>query len=122
MPIVIAEKKRFQGHIRPEALNKETVIIEIPGESDDYIVEGYIDLRELQEGDEVGICEYIAVDGSTPSAFICVTFRGRQEQPVIRFHTKTLLSNMLYKVVLKQLYGYLREIYYGFIVEVMGTA
>jgi len=120
MPVIIASKEKVQGYIKIHALNTDVVVYESRGASDDYLVEGYIDLREMSSEDTVTICEYIAVDGVVESPFLCVTFKGKQEEPVLRFHTKTLLSNMIYKVVIKQLYGYLIGIYYGFIKEVMG--
>lgn len=122
MPIVISEKKKFTGSIKASGLNVETVVIEIPGEVDDYLVEGYIDLREMKETDSVTICEKIAVDGVVESSFICATFSGKQGNPVIRFHTKTLLSTMKYKVIYYHTAGYIFPIYYGFIEEVMGVA
>ena len=85
------------------------------------MVEGYIDLREMESGDVVTVCEKIAVDGVVESSFLCVQFSGKQEQPVIRFHTKTLLSTMKYKVMYYHVAGYVFPIYYGFIKEVLGV-
>ena len=122
MPIVVASKSKVQGYIKLPSLNTDVVVFQAGKESDDYMVEGYIDLREMGTGDTVGICEKIAVDGVVESAFLCVELSGKQDEPVLRFHTKTLLSNMIYKVIVKQLYGYLIGIYYGFIKQVLGTA
>jgi len=122
VPVVIAEKRTFVDSVTPSDLNVETTVVELGPESDDYIVEGYIDLRELSEGDTVRVCEYIAVDGSTYSVFICQEFSGPLSEPVIRFHSKTLLASMKYRVTITQTGGTLRTFYYAFIEEIMGTA
>ena len=121
-PIVIASKTPYSGTVTPSDLNVETTVIEITGESDDYIVEGYLDLSQLQSGDEVVVREYIAVDGTNYRLFLKATFSGVQEQPIVRFHAKTLLKNMKYKVTITQTQGTLRSFPYGFIKEVMGSA
>jgi len=122
MVVVIASKRKHQGYVTPSYLGQDVVIFEVVSEIDDYLVEGYLDLRELQDTDKVVVCEEIAVDGVNYSAYACLEFAGKQDNPVVRFHTKTLLSTMKYRVRLYQPEGYLRTFYYGFIVEVMGTA
>jgi len=122
MPIIIADKKRYSGSVSPSDLNVETTVIEVGPESDDYVVEGYIDLSQLQSGDAVTVCEYIAVDGENYQRFICADFSGPVENPVIRFHSKTLLSSMKYRVTVTQTQGTLRSFPYGFIKMVMGSA
>ena len=122
MPVVIASKTPYSGAVTPSDLNVETTVVEMGPESDDYIVEGYLDLSQLQSGDSVTVCEYIAVDGENYQKFLCVDFDGPVSEPVIRFHAKTLLSNMLYKVTITQKSGTLRSFPYGFIKEVMGTS
>jgi hypothetical protein len=107
--------------VTPDALNAETVVVDIPAQSDDYLVEGYIDLSALASGDTVVIREYIAVDGVNYKTFATVTFSGPVSDPVIRFHTKTLLAGMPYRVTVTQTSGTLRSFPYGFIVEVLGT-
>jgi len=120
MPVVIASKTPYSGTVTPSDLNVETTVVEMG--CDDYIVEGYLDLSQLQSGDSVTVCEYIAVDGENYQKFLCVDFDGPVSEPVIRFHAKTLLSNMLYKVTITQKSGILRSFPYGFIKEVMGTS
>ena len=122
MPVVIADKKTFSGSVTPSDIGVETTIIELGPESDDYMVEGYIDLSQLQGGDAVTICEYIAVDGQNYRRFACVDFSGPVDDPVIRFHTKTFLSHMKYRVTIMQTQGTLRSFPYGFIEMVMGSA
>jgi len=121
MPVVIQSKNRFSGSVSPSDLNVETTVVEVGPESDDFIVEGYIDLSQLQSGDAVTVCEYIAVDGQNYQKFICTDFEGPLENPVIRFHSKTLLASMKYKVTVTQTQGTLRSFPYGFIELIMTT-
>jgi hypothetical protein len=121
MPVVVASKSRYSGTVTPSALNTETTVVEIVAQSDDYMVEGYIDLSQLASGDVVEVREYIAVDGVNYQPFNKVSYSGPVECPVIRFHTKTLLYNMLYKVTIIQSQGTIRSFPYGFILEVLGV-
>jgi len=122
MPIVVASKSKSQGYVKIPSLGTSVIVFKAGKESDDYMVEGYIDVRELNTGDRIKVCETIAVDGVVDSVFLCVELSDKQAEPVLRFHTKTLLANMIYKVIIEQLYGYLIGIYYGFIKQVLGTA
>ncbi|MEM0261492.1 MAG: hypothetical protein QW733_02070 [Desulfurococcaceae archaeon] len=122
MTIIIQSKTRYSGTVTPSALNTETIVVDIPVQADDYMVEGYLDLSQLQSGDTVVVTEYISVDGVNYQRFAQVTYSNAQSEPIIRFHSKTLLSNMLYRVTIKQSAGTLRSFPYGFIVLVMGSA
>jgi hypothetical protein len=86
------------------------------------MVEGYLDLSALQTGDGLIVKEYISVDGQNYWTFLTVTYSGPVSDPIIRFHTKTLLYNMLYKVTINQTSGSAtRSFPYGFIQELLGT-
>jgi hypothetical protein len=119
VPVVVEFKARHYGVASPPTLDTETTVVEIPGAEEDYIVEGYIDLSQLQSGDAVEIREYIAVDGANYRPFVVLTVYGPVSEPVVRFHAKTLLYNMKYKVTIIQRSGTLRSFPYGFIQEVM---
>ena len=121
MPVVVASKTRYYGLAVPSALNEEVAVVEIEPQADDYIVEGYIDLSQLVEGDEVVLREYIAVDGSSPRKFLEASFTGPVSEPVVRFHSKTILYFSSYKVTLTQVSGTLRSFPYAFVLEVLGT-
>jgi hypothetical protein len=121
MPIVVDSKTRYSGTVSPPALNTETTVLEITGASDDYIVEGYIDLSALASGDAVEVREYIAVDGVNYKLYARVTYSGPVSEPAIRFHAKTLLYSMKYKVTIIQSRGTIRNFPYSFIQEVLGT-
>jgi len=122
VPVVVASKTRLYGSVTPPALNVEATVVEIGAQEDDYIVEGYIDLSPLSEGDMVEVREYVAVDGVNYRLFLRVAFTGPVPEPVIRFHAKTLLGFMKYKVAIVQTAGSIRSLPYGFVLEVLGTA
>ena len=121
MPIVIASKTEYTGTVSPSALNTETTVIEITAQSDTYIVEGWIDLSQLQSGDTVVINIYVAVDGTNYRTYATVTYSGSVSNPIIRIHSMQLCKNMKFKVTITQTSGTLRSFPYGFVLEVMGT-
>jgi hypothetical protein len=122
MPVVIARKLRHAGTVTLQALNAETAVVDVPAQPDDYIVEGYVDASALEPGDSITIREYIAVDGKNLRAFNTVVLDGPTPEPVIRFHTKTLLSHMSYRIAITQTAGTPKGFPYAFIVELMSTA
>jgi len=122
MPVIIASKTRYTGAATPSALNAETTVVEITAQSDDYIVEGYIDLGNLASGDAVTVREYIALDGANYRTYATVSYSGAVSDPIIRFHAKTLPNTARYRVTITQTAGALRSFPYAFILEVMGTA
>jgi hypothetical protein len=121
MPVIIASKTRYLGTVSPPALNTETTVVEITAQSDDYIVEGWIDLGALASGDTVTIRVYVAVDGTNYRLYASFSFSGPVSNPIIRFHSMQLCYNMKYKVTITQTSGTLRSFPYGFLLEVLGT-
>jgi hypothetical protein len=121
MPVVVASKSRYSGAVTPSALNTETTVVEIGAQSDDYMVEGHVDLGALASGDAVTIKEYIAVDGTNYRTFATAAYSGPVSDPIVRFHAKQLLYSMKYKVTVTQTSGTLRSFPYGFLLEVLGT-
>jgi hypothetical protein len=121
MPIVVMEKYDYSGTVTPSAINTPVTVVETGPQSDDYIVEGYIDVSGLQAGDALEIREWVAVDGANYQLFLRTTLSGPASEPVIRFHAKTLLASMKYKVEIVQTSGTPRSFPYGFIVEVLST-
>jgi hypothetical protein len=122
MPIVVASKTRYVGSVTPAGLNVETTVVELGPESDDFMVEGYLSLRNLVSGDTVVLREYIAVDGVNYDLFLPpVTYNGPVDAPVIRFHMKLLTYNMKYKVTITQTSGTVRSFPYAFTKEVQGS-
>jgi hypothetical protein len=122
MPVIIASKSRYVGNVTPPAKGVETTVIEINPQQDDYIVEGYLDLRNLAPADILQVTEYMAVDGANYGPFLIATFFGSQRQPIVRIHSKMLAYNMKYKLTVTQQEGSLKTIPYAIIVEVLGTA
>jgi hypothetical protein len=121
MPVVISNKSRYAGIAQLSQLNQETTVVELGPFSDDWMVEGYIDLSGLQSGDTVKVKEYVALDGANYILLYSATVTGPATEPAVRFHTKTLLSTMKYKVTVTQTSGTARNTPYYFLVEVMGT-
>ena len=115
MPVRIASRTIYSGYASPSALNTETIVVDIPAQSEFYIVEGYIDLSALGAGDTVTITEYMSVDGVNLVPFLRVTYSGPVSEPVIRFHTKTFKNG--YRVTITQTAGTLRQFPYWFIME-----
>lgn len=102
-------------------MNQEVTVVELGPFSDDWMVEGYIDVSQLASGDVLEIREYIALDGSNYRLFLQTQIAGPATEPAIRFHTKTLHANMKYKVTVTQTAGMPRNVPYYFIVETMGA-
>ncbi len=121
MTIVVATKNDFVGTVSLTALNTETTVVEITGATDDYLIEGWLDISALATGDTLVITEYVAIDGTNYRIFLQSTFNGPVDMPAIRFHTKTLYKSMKYKVTVNQTAGVLRSFPYRFIQEILGT-
>jgi len=121
VPIAIVAKQEIKGTATLSALNTETTVVEIMPQTDSYIVEGWIDLSQLQAGDTVVIRIYIAVDGTNYQRYLTLELSGPLQDPVYRFHAMTLCSIMKYKVTITQTAGTPRSFPYAFVVEVMGS-
>ena len=115
MPVRVASRTIYSGSVSPTALNTETTVVDIPTQSEFYIVEGYIDLSALASGDAVVVKEYMAVDGVNLRLFAQASFSGPVSEPVIRLHTKTFKNK--YKVTITQTSGTLKTFPYWFIME-----
>jgi len=121
MPVRIREKVRAQGSVTPTALNTETDIINLADQTDDYIIEGQIDLSNLASGDEVVIRVYIAVDGVNQRLSDQMTFSGAQTIPVVRVMAHTVAHNAKFRVTIIQTAGTLRTFPYTIIYQIMET-
>jgi hypothetical protein len=119
VPVRIRSKTRLQGSVTPTALNVETDIINLPDQYDDYIVEGFISLRNMAAGDAVTLRMYVAVDGATQDKSDDATFSGAQDVKVVRVPATTLPYNAKFRVTVTQTAGTLRSFPYVFIVQVM---
>lgn len=120
-PVIITEKLRYAGTVTPLAHFIETTVVEIPAQSDDYIVEGYLDLSFLSTGDTVIVREYMVLDDVKSLLFASVAFSAPVSEPLIRFHTKLIPYNAKYKVTITQTSGTLRQYPYYFVASVLGT-
>ncbi len=121
MPVRIKSKTRYQGSVTPSALNTETDIINLANQTDDYIIEGQIDLGNMASGDKVIIRTYIAVDGTNQRKSDEMIFKDAQDIPVVRILAHTLLYNAKFRVTITQTAGTLRSFPYSFLLELMET-
>jgi hypothetical protein len=120
MPVRIKSKTRYQASVTPSALNTETDIINLADQTDDYIVEGYISLRNMASNDSVIIRTYIAVDGTTQDKADELYFSGSQDIQVVRIPATTVAYNGKFRVTVTQTGGTtLKSFPYTFIVQVM---
>jgi hypothetical protein len=119
MPVRIKSKTRVQGSVTPTALNTETVMLDLADQSDDFILEGFISLRELASGDEVILRMYIAVDGTTGELVDEIRVAGPVSPSVFRIPALTLAYNSKPRVTVTQTLGTLRTVRFTFIYQVM---
>jgi len=90
-------------------------------QSDDYIIEGQIDLSAMASGDTVVIKTYIAVDGVNQRKSDEMTFSDAQSNPIVRVLAHTIPYNGKFRVTITQTKGTLRTFYYNFIYQIMET-
>jgi hypothetical protein len=119
MPVRIKTKDRFQSSVTPTDLNIETDIINLADQTDDYIIEGQVDLSALQSGDTVILRTYIAVDGVNQRKSDKMTFSGVQDIPIVRVLAHTIAYNGKFLVTITQTAGTLRSFPYTFILQLM---
>ncbi|RLG87297.1 MAG: hypothetical protein DRO18_03370 [Thermoprotei archaeon] len=121
MPVRIKKKERVQGSVTPTSLNGETDLINLGDQDDDYIIEGQIDLSNMQDGDKVIIRVYIAVDGVNQRKSDELDFTDAQDIPVVRVVAHTIPYNGKFRVTIMQTAGTLRTFPYSFIYQIMET-
>jgi len=119
MPVRIRAKNRISGTVTPSSLNTETDLINLSDQSDDFILEGLIDLSALASGDTVVIKVYVAADGTNQRLVDQATFNGPLSIPVVRIPAVTLPYNSKPRVTITQTSGTLRSVPYVFIQQIM---
>jgi len=120
--VYVSYRQKLSGTATISALNTETPVVEVANQTNDFDVEGYIDVSTMQTSDVLVITEYISVDGTNYNIYATQTLSGTQSQPVFRFTRKSFTSNMKYKVTVKQTGGTARSFSYSFIVDVYSQA
>lgn len=101
-------------------MNTETDLINLADQTDDYIVEGYIDLKNMGSGDTVILRTYIAVDGVNQDKADELSFSGSQDIKVVRIPAVTVAYNGKFRATVTQIAGAtLKSFPYTFIVQVM---
>jgi hypothetical protein len=120
MPVRIKTKLRLAGSVTPSALNTETDIVNLDVQSNDYIVEGYITLRNMSSNDAVIIREYIVVDGTNSDKSDELSISGTPSVPVVRVPAMTLPYNAKFRVTVTQTAGStVKSFPYVFIVQIL---
>jgi hypothetical protein len=122
MPVIVFAKYDYTGVVNITKTNQEIAVVDIPPQSDDYMVEGYVDLSSLQQGDVLVVTEYMALDGISYKSFASYSFSGPLPTPIYRFHTKTLYKGMAYRITVKLVAGTTpKSVPYAFILEVLAS-
>jgi len=121
MPVFIARKIDMVGTIQIPRLEEEITLFEVGGFEDDFIVEAWLDLSELKEGDVLDLLEYVAMDGINYKLYMHRRYFGPLAEPIIRIHTKTYYKDMKMKISIIQTKGTPRKIDYVFIAEILAT-
>jgi hypothetical protein len=119
MPVRIRAKQRLQSSVTPSALGAETNIINLGDQSDDFIIEGFISLRNMASGDSVILRSYVAVDGTNQDKVDELSFSGAQNIPVVRIPATTLAYNAKPRITVTQTAGTLRAFPYTIILQIM---
>jgi hypothetical protein len=120
--VYVSSRLRLSGTATISALNTETTVIEVANQTNDFDVEGYIDVSAMQSGDVLVITEYVSVDGVNYNIYATQTLSNAQSQPVFRFTRKSFTGTMKYKVTVKQIGGTARSFPYSFIVDIYSQA
>ena len=119
MPVRIKQKLRLVGTVTPSELNAETTVISLDVQSNDYIVEGFISLRNMSSGDSIIIREYVIIDGTNYDKTDEITFSAVPNIKVVRVPAITISYNGQFKVTITQTAGTVRSYPYVFIVQVL---
>lgn len=117
MLVYVADYKVYAGKVTITELNREYVVVDVPAVEDFYLVEGYLDLSNMDSDDSVEVKEYISVDGENLKPYSISRHKDVQEIPIIRFHTKTMRYQ--YRITINQLSGIGKTYPYWIIVEIM---
>jgi Mg2+/Co2+ transporter CorB len=105
MPVRIRAKLKLRGVVTPQSLNAETDVISLQIQPNEYIIEGFISLRNIESDDIVVIREYITVDGVNSDLSDEITVSGVLHIPIVRIPAMTLSSDAKFRVTVTQTSG-----------------
>jgi len=110
---------RLPARLRPlahgvlEADGTEQTLVEYVGVG---VVEGYIDLSEMEAGDEIVVAQYIRVNSQAKyKRYALETYTGKQADPALYITPKP--CDYALKITLQQTKGIFRRFTYNFMVE-----
>ena len=119
MVVRIKRKEEYRGTVTPSDLNVETDLINLGTYENAIILEGYVDLSQLQSGDSVKLVIYIAVDGSNRRKLDTIAVDGPLDNPVVHLLSMTLPKDAQPRVTITQTQGTVRSFPYWFVVQVL---
>jgi hypothetical protein len=119
MPVRIKQKLRLTGTVTPSGLNVETNVVSLNVQSNDYIVEGFISLRNMSSGDSLVVREYVITDGTNYDKTDEITFPTVPNVKVVRVPAMTIPYDGQFKVTITQTAGTVRSYPYVFIVQIL---
>jgi len=119
MPVRIRAKYRYRGTVQIIQLNTEYDVINLPVQDDDFILEGFLDLSQIADGDTVVIRIYVAVDGQNRKEMDRMTIYGPIDPPIVRFPAHTFAYDMQPRVTITQTAGIGRQFPYCFLLQLM---
>jgi hypothetical protein len=119
MPVRIKQKLRLTGTVTPSGLNVETNVVSLDVQSNDYIVEGFISLRNMSSGDSLVVREYVIIDGTNYDKTDEITFSTVPNVKAVRVPAMTIPYNGQFKVTVTQTAGTVRGYPYVFIVQIL---
>jgi hypothetical protein len=105
MPVRIRTKLKFRGTVTPQSLNAETDVISLQIQPNDYIIEGFISLRNMNSDDMVIVREYVTVDGVNSDLSDEITVSGVLHIPMVRIPAMTLPNDAKFRVTVTQTTG-----------------
>jgi hypothetical protein len=105
MPVRIRAKLKLRGVVTPQSLNEEIDVINLQIQPNEYIIEGFISLRNIESDDMVIIREYVAVDGVNSDLSDEITVSGVLHIPMVRIPAMTLPNDAKFRVTVTQTSG-----------------
>ena len=88
MPWYIRDILIYEGTVTITDIGTEVTIIELSNMTNYYMVVGYLNLLNMQRGDEILIREHIDLGLGAYNKYISSRFRDEQEDPIVMITPK----------------------------------
>jgi len=116
MPWYIRDILRHEGVITITDIGVEVVIIELSNMTNYYMVVGYLNLSNMQRGDELLVKEYMDLGLGVYNRYISARFKDKQDDPIVMITPKYFTDYDKYKLTITQTAGVPRQIPYKILV------